>query len=122
MKVMANNLTKIGFWLALAPLLALYIALAMPFVGIIAFDYLAHDSLAACERTSEGIVKTCLINGVDAGVVFGYYIMSVFVAGIANPLIAFFAIPVIVPWYILLFWICTIVILWFAQRLSKREA
>ena len=119
---MANKWTKIGFWLALAPLLALYIALATPF-GLIAFEYFAHDSLAVCGRSTEGFLENpCIINGVDASKIQGFYILGVFILGIANPLIAFYAIQVIVPWYILIFWICTIMLLWIARRSSKREA
>ncbi len=120
---MANNLTKIGFWLAFAPLLALYIALAMPMFGYIAFEHLAHYSLAACGRSAEGFIEDpCIINVIDARKIQGFYLLGLIVLGLANPLIAFFSIQVIVPWYILIIWICTIVLLWILRRSSKREA
>jgi|APMI01.1.fsa_nt_gi hypothetical protein len=113
---------KTCFRILFVPLALLYASLAIPFVGFITFRYLSHSAVANCVRSTEGLLKTCEVNGIDVATVEGLYTLSTFFLGLPYLLVAFVAMQVIVPRGILLCWVLVTAWFWYMKRKLKPDA
>ena len=119
---MTHAQAKTLFRILFVPMVLLYISLAFPLLGFITFKHLSHPAVADCVRSAEGLLKSCEVNGIDVALVEGLYIFSTFLLGIPYPLVAFLAIPVLIPRILLIGWAAGTFWTWRIQRKLKPDA
>jgi len=100
------------------PVVVILVLLAMPILGN--YIVIGGASLLGC-NTGEDAIHPCHFLGMDIGDFVNGYVVDAFIAGAANPILAFFALGVFVRSPAGIIWSVVVVGLFVARALRRRR-